>query len=121
MITIAKKTICFIVVFVLVVSYFVYSYFLSSDGGGANRVREHIDAVRGKQQSVIERLEFIEGGLTASIATAQEVSRGLENIEGSVGRAQDRIGASEVRAIRSAELIGQGQSILECIRTRGQK
>ena len=105
---------------IVTVALCLYGWHVSDDGTGADRVRGDINAARDKQQSAIDRLEFIEGGLTTSIGTAQEIARGLGGVEKTIGNAQDRIGASEVRAIRSAELIGQGKSILDGIRKRGQ-
>jgi len=101
-------------------SYFMFCQ-ISGDERGADRVREHLDAVGDKQQSVIGRLDFIESGLARSIDTAQEVARGLGAVEDSVDRTQERITASEARVVRSAEFIRQGKSILATVRERSEK
>ena len=115
-----KKDFFIVIMLAVLSSYFMFCQ-ISGDERGADRVREHLDAVGDKQQSVIGRLDFIESGLARSIDTAQEVARGLGAVEDSVDRTQERITASEARVVRSAEFIRQGKSILATVRERSEK
>lgn len=120
MIKIDKKDFCIVVMLAVICSYFMFCQ-ISIDPRGADRVRDNIKAVGDKQQSVIGRLESFESGLKASINTTTSIARGLEDVENSIRNTQERISASQDRAIGSAELVRQGKSILDGIRKRGQE
>lgn len=115
-----KKNIMLAFLLIAIVAFLLYSYFIHNDRTGADAVRDHINAVGDKQQSAINRLAGIESGLNTSISTTTNIARGIEEAQSSIRNVQDRITASEDRIGHSAGLIGQGKSILDGVRKRGQ-
>ena len=120
MIPIDKKTICLILVLIVTVALCVYSYFLSGDRGGADRVREHIDTAAEYSRKALEYSQSITTKLDRSegriIDSQARIDRSIERIEGS----QARIDFVERELRTLQQSTRQSQSIISSIRKRGQ-
>lgn len=109
-----------IVACIICAGVWFYSFHVYYNSGGADAVRRNIDEVRNEQQRTTDLIDRVDGGLSDSQGTADEISKSNSIAADAAGRIESQSSESEAILSDSAEQVRRGQSILRAVRERAE-
>ncbi|HGE71542.1 TPA: hypothetical protein ENX78_11945 [Candidatus Poribacteria bacterium] len=119
----AKKILyilCAVIIAGLAGYWILHSRDVSNLRTRADEIRTDISTAQQQQQQAVDRINHVETGLGNVQATVTHVSEGIGITTNTISTIEERIDASQDGLKSSADLIAEGQRILQTVRARGK-